>query len=209
MKPIPFAVSICLAVCFSACTATPPTLTLEKTMIPPGASLTPEPITATPLVIATATTTQPAPTVTPDDSISGVGGCGLPAGDNLASTEKVLYQWPTSSHKLVGTGHAEEYRGILLIGKLGEDILASADGVVIFAGESNSGMGNTVQLLHADGTSTIYTILGKVLVQCGRTVKAGTPLALFGEFGNIKDRLFEFDIRQPNGESLDPLNYLP
>jgi len=34
----------------------------------------------------------------------------------------------------------------LLIGKLGENILASADGVVIFAGGSNSGRGNTVQL---------------------------------------------------------------
>jgi lipoprotein NlpD len=210
MKPILFAVSMCLAVCFSACTATTtPIHTLEKTAVNPDASLTPEPATSTPVIIATITATLLAPTATPDDPISGAGACGLPAGTNLSSTEKVPYQWPTTSHKLVGTGHAEEYRGILLIGKLGEDILASADGVVVFAGESNSGMGNTVQLRHSDGTSTIYTILGKVLVQCGQTVKAGTPLAHFGEFGNTKDRLFEFDIRQISGESLDPLTYLP
>jgi len=89
---------------------------------------------------------RPAPTVTPEDVISGTGACNSPTNAGLSPIEKVVYQWPTNSHKLVGTGHSEGYRGVLLIGKLGENILASADGVVIFAGGSNSGRGNTVQL---------------------------------------------------------------
>jgi lipoprotein NlpD len=205
MKPIPFVASICLVLCFSACTAaTTPTTLQGKMPIAP----TQGPATSTPVIVPSATATQLAPTATPDDVISGTGVCNLPAGAGLSPTEKVVYQWPTTSHKLVETGHVDGYRGIMLIGKLGEDILASAGGVVIFAGESNTGMGKTVQLLHSDGTSTVYSILGEVLVQCGQTVKVGTPLAHFGEFGNERDRLFDFDIRQPNGESLDPLNFL-
>ena len=145
-----------------------------------------------------------------DPVISGAGKCKLAAATGtqipFAGIED---HWPTTSHVTDGQGYIPEQKGIFLIGKRGDVILAAADGAVTFAGESNSGMGNAVMLHHADGLSTVYTMLGEVLVQCGQTVSRGMPLARFGEFGNEKDALFSFGIRQPDGEPVNPLDYLP
>ena len=145
-----------------------------------------------------------------DPVISGAGKCKQPdANGAQALSNGIEYHWPTTSHVTDGEGYIPEQKGIFLLGKRGDVILAAADGVVAFAGESNSGMGNTVMLRHADGLSTVYTMLGEVLVQCGQMVSRGMPLALFGEFGNERNVLFSFGIRQPDGEPANPLDYLP
>ena len=145
-----------------------------------------------------------------DPVITGAGKCKLPsANDTQTPSARIEYHWPTTSHVTDGQGYGSEQKGIFLLGKRGDVILAAADGIVIFAGESNSGLGNTVMLYHADGLSTVYTMLGEVLVQCGQTVSSGMPLARFGEFGNQKNSLFSFGIRQPDGEPVNPLDYLP
>lgn len=78
----------------------------------------------------------------------------------------------------------EYHPGLDLRAKLGEKVLAPADGLVEFAGfHKRSGYGNLVILDHNYGFKTLYGHLKKVLVKNGQYVKKGEVIALVGSTG--------------------------
>ncbi|MBC7073773.1 LysM peptidoglycan-binding domain-containing protein [Candidatus Parcubacteria bacterium] len=66
-------------------------------------------------------------------------------------------------------------------GKCGEYVLAAAEGKVIFAKYGwNGGGGNTIKILHPNGTITQYGHLKEILVKIGEEVFRGQPIGTVG-----------------------------
>jgi LysM repeat protein len=99
------------------------------------------------------------------------------------------------------------HAGVDIRGARGQEILASRDGVVAFAGRTRSGYGTMVIVDHGDGVQTLYAHAQKVLVGKGDKVTRGTPIALVGRTGNATTEHCHFELRVEN-RPVDPMPYL-
>ena len=93
------------------------------------------------------------------------------------------------------TGKREFHKGIDYRGQPGDKIIATADGVVEYAGyHKSSGYGNLVLIDHAFGFRTLYGHLKKVLVKSGQVVKKGDVIALMGNTGRSTGPHLHYEI---------------
>lgn len=76
------------------------------------------------------------------------------------------------------------------------EILASADGIVMFAGRDSSGYGKYVIIQHDSERSTLYAHLFKVLVVIGEKVTQGQLIGLSGTTGNSTGPHLHFEARR-------------
>ncbi|MGC1523120.1 MAG: peptidoglycan DD-metalloendopeptidase family protein, partial [Steroidobacteraceae bacterium] len=95
--------------------------------------------------------------------------------------------------------------GILLSGRLGQDVRAASAGRVVYTGGGLRGYGNLIIVKHADSLLSAYAHNREVLVHEGQEVAAGQVIAHMGEGGPQKPVLY-FEIRL-NGRPVDPLPY--
>ena len=96
--------------------------------------------------------------------------------------------------------------GILLVGKLGQDVRAASAGRVVYTGSGLRGYGNLVIIKHADSLLSAYAHNREMLVHDGQEVAAGQVIAHMG-LGAEQLPVLYFEIRQ-NGKPIDPLPYL-
>jgi septal ring factor EnvC (AmiA/AmiB activator) len=99
---------------------------------------------------------------------------------------------------------------------LGQDVLATANGLCIYVGESNKGYGNMVILKHSIGynlkrfiketygvdTDTLYSLyahLDKIEIKVGDEVEAGQDIANLGKSGTVSPHL-HFEIYHLTGD---------
>jgi lipoprotein NlpD len=96
-------------------------------------------------------------------------------------------------------------KGIDFGGKIGDPVLAAADGKVIFSGNSLRSYGNLVIVKHTNSYISIYAHNNKNLVKEGDTVKRGQKIA---EMGNSEaDRVkLHFELRR-DSKPIDPTGY--
>lgn len=119
--------------------------------------------------------------------------------------EQLLY--PCSERTVTSSfGGKRNHNGVDFKAKIGSDVYASADGVVIFAGSSEEA-GISVTLKTASGTRLIYEHLDSLLVKKGDSVKAGQVIAKSGATGNATGPCLHFGV-VINGEYKDPELYL-
>ena len=85
------------------------------------------------------------------------------------------------------------HRGIDLAGTWHEDVLAPADGIVIFAG-GNGGYGKMIKIQHRYGIVTAYGHLQKVLVKKGQKVNIGTRIGKMGSTGRSTGQHLHYEI---------------
>ncbi len=111
--------------------------------------------------------------------------------------------WPTDH---VGAPRRVPGGGILLSGRLGQDIRAASTGRVVYAGSGLRGYGNLIIIKHADGLLSAYAHNRDMLVHDGQEVGAGQVIGHMGESTQQSPILY-FEIRQ-NGRPIDPLPYL-
>jgi murein DD-endopeptidase MepM/ murein hydrolase activator NlpD len=104
------------------------------------------------------------------------------------------------------TGKMEQHKGIDIAGKEGSDVLATGDGVVIWADE-RSGYGNLVEIDHGNGITTRYGHNKDLLVKVGDTVRKGQPIALMGSTGRSTGPHVHIEVLR-NGKQVDPSRYL-
>jgi murein DD-endopeptidase MepM/ murein hydrolase activator NlpD len=104
------------------------------------------------------------------------------------------------------TGRTSMHMGIDIAAKPGTDILAMADGVVIFSGRK-SGYGNIVELRHANGLETRYGHNSLNVVKEGDVVRKGQVIAKLGSTGRSTGPHVHFEVRR-NGEAVNPMQYL-
>ncbi|PJZ68557.1 peptidase M23 [Leptospira perolatii] len=90
------------------------------------------------------------------------------------------------------TGSGGYHTGIDLAGPQGAPILASADGVVSFAGV-NGGYGNSVIIDHGNGYRTMYAHCAKITVEEGTKVRAGTVIGAVGRTGSATGSHLHFE----------------
>ena len=134
---------------------------------------------------------QPAPLPTPPPPSARAG----------AATK---WTWPTehsSAPRPVPGG------GILLFGKLGQDVRAACAGRVVYTGNGIRGYGNLIIIKHGDNLLSSYAHNQEMLVKEGQDVLIGQVIAHMGT-GPHQEVVLYFEIRA-NGKPVDPLPYLP
>ena len=96
---------------------------------------------------------------------------------------------PVSYTHLEGIDIADDY---------GSQIVATAAGVVTFAGYTSGGYGNLVEIDHGNGCVTRYGHNSAVLVTVGMSVKQGQTIALMGSTGKSTGAHVHYEVRLNN-----------
>lgn len=100
------------------------------------------------------------------------------------------------------TGEPAFHEGVDLGASEGTPVLAAAAGVVRSAGP-RPGYGNTVEIDHGGGLTTLYAHASHVLVHQGDEVGPGQPVARVGHTGRSTGPHLHFEVRL-SGRPLDP-----
>lgn len=91
-------------------------------------------------------------------------------------------------------GYSGVHTGIDLAAPVGTPVFAANSGVVVFAGWSTFGYGNTVVLAHGPFL-TLYGHLSQINVRCAQLVGVGQPIGGVGNTGNSTGPHLHFEIR--------------
>jgi len=119
----------------------------------------------------------------------------------------IKWNWPT-----IGTSYAATTRpnggiGLLINGRMGQDITAAAAGKVVYTGSGLLGYGQLIIIKHDDTYLSAYGHTDTVLVHEGDQLAAGQKIASMSAGPNGAPMLY-FEIRV-NGQPTDPLAVLP
>lgn len=143
--------------------------------------------TATPA----ASTEETKPTVKPAQSATPTGS----------------WVWPTQGavvrHFSAAAGGS---KGLDISGHLGQPVMATAKGKVVYTGASLAGYGNLIIIKHTDAELSAYAFNKVIAVKEGELVQAGQTIARMGKNESGKT-LLHFEIRK-NGKPVDPAAYL-
>lgn len=117
--------------------------------------------------------------------------------------------WPLNSHinSYYGYRWGGFHTGIDLAGSTGDPYVAAAAGKVVSAGWGG-GYGNCIIIDHGNGIMTRYAHSSKLLVSVGQSVSKGQTIGLVGSTGNATGPHLHFEVII-NGDTVNPLNYLP
>ena len=120
--------------------------------------------------------------------------------------DDINWMWPAAG-PVNSVFEEGKSKGLGIAGKLGDPVLAAADGRVVYAGSGLRGYGNLVILKHNATYLTAYAHNQTLLVKEDQAVKRGQKIA---EMGNTdSDRvLLHFEIRK-QGKPVDPARLLP
>ena len=98
-------------------------------------------------------------------------------------------------------------KGVDLAGKVGDAVLAAADGKVVYAGAGLRGYGNLIILKHNNTYLSAYAHNQVLLVKEDQAVRKGQKIAEMGSSDADRVKL-HFEIRR-QGKPVDPAKYLP
>ncbi len=104
------------------------------------------------------------------------------------------------------TGQQANHPGMDYSGGYQSDILAAADGVVVWAGKRSS-YGQMVEIDHGNGFMTRYAHAESIHVQLGQKVSAGEAIAVMGKTGRATSEHLHFEILK-NGHKVNPLPFV-
>ena len=145
----------------------------------------------------------PAPGSFPFDP-SLVGGSG-------AADSHIPSIWPTTgvvtSPYGLRWGGTDFHPGMDIANDMGTPIVATADGVVEYAGWNSGGYGNMVDINHGNGIMTRYGHASQVVVSTGQQVKRGQLIAYMGSTGFSTGPHVHYEVHI-NGNRVNPISYL-
>ena len=118
----------------------------------------------------------------------------------------VRFSWPVGG-RVVQPFDGVSNKGLLLSGKVGDAVLAAADGRVIFSGQGPRGYGNLIIIKHSNEMLSVYAHNRSLAVKEGQQVTRGQKIAELGDAGNGQPAL-HFEVRQ-GGKPVDPAGVLP
>lgn len=137
-------------------------------------------------------------------------------GGNSDQPSVSAFTWPCPSSRRVTSdygprqsptaGASSYHKGIDIGASYGADIVAAADGTVVFAGYSNSA-GNYVTVSHGGGLYTVYMHCSSLKVSKGQSVSRGQVIAKVGSTGISTGNHLHFGVSL-NGSYVNPWNYL-
>lgn len=136
-------------------------------------------------------------------------GAATPARKPAAATRGTnikRWTWPVKG-QIVTDFASSGRKGVDISGKLGQPIMAAADGRVVYAGGGLRGYGELIIVKHNKRYLSAYAHNNRILVKEGDEVKIGQRIAEMGSTGTDSVRL-HFEIRR-DGKPVDPVRYLP
>ncbi|WP_051279464.1 M23 family metallopeptidase [Chitinilyticum aquatile] len=151
-----------------------------------------------------------APVVSKPTPVVQNSGSAVAASPKVASTTvaaeagSVDWGWPTAGK--VTTGFTEQRKGVDIAGKMGQSVVASAGGNVVYAGSGMKGYGKAVIVQHGNGYLSTYAHNSKLLVKEGDIVKKGEKIAEMGN-SDAEEIKLHFEIRK-FGKPVDPTKYI-
>jgi len=123
-----------------------------------------------------------------------------------ANEDGMTFSWPHSGPVLAGFDETKN-KGLDFAGKLGDPVLAAADGKVVYSGSGLRGYGNLVILKHNNTYLTAYAHNQTLLVKEDQAVTKGQRIAEMGSSDADRVKL-HFEIRK-QGKPVDPAKFLP
>lgn len=114
--------------------------------------------------------------------------------------------WPTNG-KIIQGYKPGVNKGVDLAVKVGDPVMASQSGKVVYSGNALRGYGNLIIIKHEGNLLTAYAHNKTLLVKEGDTVKKGQKIAEAGQSDTDKPML-HFEVRK-QGKPVDPMDYLP
>jgi lipoprotein NlpD len=146
-------------------------------------------------------TTTEAPVTAPASPAPPSSASGTtPAGE-------IAWGWPARGALLQAFNQGPNPKGIAIGGELGQAVLASAAGKVVYSGSGLRGYGKLVIIKHDATYLSVYAHNRELRVKEGERVARGQPIAEMGSFDAERPGL-HFEIRRL-GKPVDPLQYLP
>ncbi|NLY03397.1 MAG: peptidoglycan DD-metalloendopeptidase family protein [Campylobacter sp.] len=131
-------------------------------------------------------------------------------------TSLVPNGWPVQNLGITGdygdrvhpiSGLERFHDGIDLRASIGTPAYATADGFVKFAGDSGTGYGNLVIIVHNFGFETRFAHMQSVVKRVGEWVKKGTLIGYTGNTGYSTGPHLHYEVRFLD-HSLDPVNFI-
>ncbi|KIQ25195.1 peptidase M23 [Variovorax paradoxus] len=119
--------------------------------------------------------------------------------------KQALFIRPASG-TTIGRFDGVRNKGLDIAGNLGDPIVASADGRVVYVGGELRSYGNMVIIKHNDTFLTAYAHAQTILVKENAVVRQGEKIAEMGRSDADRVKL-HFEIRK-NGTAVDPEPYL-
>ena len=123
-----------------------------------------------------------------------------------ASADDVGFIWPSQGQVVANFDEAKN-KGISIAGRIGDPVVAAADGRVVYAGAGLRGYGNLIILKHNNTFLTAYAHNQTLLVREDQAVRQGQKIAEMGSSDADRVKL-HFEVRR-QGKPVDPLGYLP
>lgn len=104
------------------------------------------------------------------------------------------------------TGKRDLHNGIDIAARMGSEVAAAADGVVVFAG-IQQGFGKTIVINHGYDTVTRYAHNSSLYVKIGQKVKRGDTIAAVGNTGHSTGPHLHYEVVK-KGKPIDPINFI-
>ncbi len=123
-------------------------------------------------------------------------------------TEDALeWSMPTSGKVIADFSESANRKGVDIVGKHGQAILASASGKVVYSGNGLRGYGKLIIIKHNKTFLSAYAHNDQIVVKEGQSVGKGQKIAEMGNSDAEQVKL-HFEIRK-FGKPVDPAKYLP
>jgi lipoprotein NlpD len=124
-----------------------------------------------------------------------------------ADDDHLSWSWPAKGKVIAGFSESANLKGIDIAGSMGEPVVASAPGKVVYAGSGLRGYGKLIIIKHNKTYLSAYAHNREILVKEGQQVAKGQKIAEMGNSDADQVKL-HFEIRRL-GKPMDPARYLP
>ena len=147
------------------------------------------------------TPTQAQPTYTPP--VSNTPNYSQNPVYEVTANATSGYEYPSRNHVIRNFDAAAGNMGMLFAGTMGDPVLASQSGTVLYSGNGLPEYGNLIMIRHSDNYITAYAHNSALLVKEGDAVQRGQRIANMGNSGQTNQVGLEFQVRL-NGNPIDP-----
>ncbi len=129
------------------------------------------------------------------------------AGGGDGGVDALEWGMPAQGKLVAGFSRSANRKGVDIAGTLGQRVVASAAGKVVYAGSGLRGYGKLVIIKHNATFLSAYAHNDRILVKEGQSVRKGQQIAEMGSTDADQVKL-HFEIRR-QGKPVDPAQYLP
>ncbi len=164
------------------------------------------PVTPSGVVSRPLSSTEPVPLAPAAPTTTSPTSPPMSASPESVGADELNFVWPAQGSVIAGFDEAKN-KGVSIAGRVGDPVIAAADGRVVYAGAGLRGYGNLVILKHNNTYLTAYAHNQALLVREDQAVRQGQKIAEMGSSDTDRVKL-HFEVRR-QGKPVDPLNHLP